>query len=119
MAAGDLVQVGTTVCVGFDSLEYGTVLMRVASIEPTSTETPILDNRGAVVTLIEQNPGVKLRLEGVLLAADLTAVKALLIGSTVTVNSVKYHVTAAPRTHGTAETTAVIECAKEDSITLT
>ena len=117
MALGDLVQVGETVAVGFDSLVYGTMLMRVASREPFSEETPIKDERGATVTLIEQDPGDALRLEGVLLAADLTAFKALDIGSVVTINALKYRVTSATINYQTAETTGVLECRAEDSLT--
>ena len=117
MAEGDIVQVGETVAVGFDSLIYGTMLMRVAGFEPMSNETPILDGRGATVTLIEQDPGSKLRLEGVLLSADLTAFKALTIGTVVTINSLKYRVTSASVSYQTAETTGTLECQSEDSLT--
>lgn len=117
MALGDLVQIGTSVVVGLNNLTYGTMLMRVASEEPFSTETPIYDARGALVTLIEQNPGRKIKLEGVPLSADLTAIRALVIGSVITVNSRKYRVTAPVLGFQSAEASGTIEAQSEDSLT--
>jgi hypothetical protein len=117
MAAGDLVQQGTTVAVGFDSLEYGTCLMQVARAEPVADVNTVHDKRAAQVTKIYTNPGQKLTLEGVMLSADLTAVKALIIGSVVTVNSLKYEVIAVPRVHGSGPTTVTLELERRDSWT--
>jgi hypothetical protein len=117
MALGDLRQVGSSVAVGFDDLLYGTMLMRVANAEPTGVEAPVLDGRGALYDVIVTNDGVKMTLEGGLLAADLTAFKALKIDSIVTVDSKKWRVTAAPRTYGVGETTGRLELSREDSLT--
>ena len=119
MAAGDLVQVGSTVAVGFNSLVYGTMLMEVASYEPFANEKRVPDERDATYSIIYTDPGTKLTLTGTLLAADLAAFEALDLGSVITINSLSYRVVSAVVSYSPTETKGTIECRSEDSLTAT
>ena len=120
MAAGDIVQIGsTTVVVGFNGLTYGTCLMKTCSEEPIAEVKHLKAANNSTITVIISDPGKQVKLEGILLSADLTAARALKIGSTVTVNTVKYYVKSAPIVVGTEEASVTLELEARDGLTLT
>jgi hypothetical protein len=88
MAAGDMVQIGTEVVVGFNGLTYGTCIMETASQEATGDTKVIRGPNNATITILESDPGEQYTVEGILLAADLTAARALIKGADVTINGV-------------------------------
>jgi len=119
MAAGDMVQQGTTVVVGFNDLTYGTCLMVTCGEEPTGEIKDIKGANNATVTKLISNPGKRYTVEGILLSADLTAARALKKGSSVTINAVVCMVEDVKIAVGTEEAKVTITAIKEDSMTYT
>lgn len=119
MAAGDMVQKGTSVVVGMNSLTYGTCLMQTASEERTDEIKEIRGANNAVVTKLISNPGKRYTVEGVLLSADLTAARALKRGDAVSINSVSCMVEDVKIGVGLEEAKVTITAIKEDSMTYT
>jgi len=126
MAAGDLVQKGAAVTVGFNSNTNANLEMQAVTESVGEADMkPILGEQGAAVTNLFTNPRKRLRLSGVLLnvasdAAELAAVRALIIGSTVSVNSVNCMVIETPTIEfGAEEARVTISVIKEDSMTYT
>jgi ribosomal protein S8E len=119
MAAGDIVQKGTSVVVGFNGLTYGTCIMIQSSEEPVADMNEIRGSKNEVVAKIYSNPGRRYTVEGVLLSADLTAARALIKGSTVSINSVSCCVEDVKISVGTLEAKVTITAIKEDSMTYT
>ena len=88
-----IVQKGTAVVVGFNSRDgsdatLGTTwIMEDASQEATAEAvTQINDQHNAPVTKLISGPGKRYTITGILLAADLGAVEALIIGSKVVID---------------------------------
>jgi hypothetical protein len=121
MAAGDLVQKGTTVSVGFHSLTNANLIMQVASRTPTATIKPILGEQGAAVTEIYTDPGTEWTLTGVVknsgAEAEYEALKALIKGSAITVDSIPARVEDISLDVGAEETRCTIKAVKKDAIT--
>ncbi len=92
MAAGDLVQKGTSVVVGYNNITFGTWIMQSAGEEPLADVKEIKGAQGATVTAIVTNPRKQLTLTGVILTDDLTAARLALIAGSVTVNAVAYRI---------------------------
>jgi hypothetical protein len=88
MPAGDMVQKGTTVVVGFNGVTFGTWIMEDSSEAPGADIKEIRGANNSVVTKLISNPHVTYELTGIILSADLTTARAALIGGTVSVNSV-------------------------------
>jgi hypothetical protein len=119
MPAGDLVQLGTSVVVGFNGLTYGTCIMISGGEELTGDIKEIKGPQNATVTKLLTNPGKRYTVEGVLLSADLTAARLLKKGSSVTINSVVCMVEDVKIATGTEEAKVTITAVKEDSMTYT
>ncbi|MEN6360043.1 MAG: hypothetical protein ABFD59_08305 [Smithella sp.] len=119
MAAGDMVQKGTTVVVGFNGLTYGTCIMLTASQEATGEEKVIKGSNNATVTILESDPGEQYTVEGILLSADLTAARSLKKGDTVSINSVNCRCVSRSIGVGTEEAKVTITAIKEASMTYT
>jgi len=126
MAAGDLVQKGTSVTVGFNSNTNANLQMQAVTESVGEADLkPILGEQGAAVTNLFTNPRKRIRLQGVLLDAssngtELAAVRALIIGSTVSVNAVNCMVIETPSIEFSAgEARVTISVIKEDSMTYT
>jgi hypothetical protein len=117
MAAGDMVQLGTEVVVGFNGLTYGTCIMETASQEASGDEKEIRGPNNSVLTVLESNPGEQYTVEGILLAADLTAARALIKGSTVSINSVNCRVMTRSIGVGREEAKVTITAIKEAGMT--
>jgi hypothetical protein len=121
MAAGDLVQKGTTVSVGFHSLTNANLIMQSASRTPTATIKAILGEQGAAVTEIYTDPGTDWTLTGVVqntgAEAEYAALKALIKGSAITVDSIAARVDDITLEVGAEETRVTIKVVKKDGIT--
>ena len=119
MAAGDLVQKGTAVAVGFSTLTNANLIMQAVSRSPTATIKPIMGEQGARVTEIYTDPGTAWTLTGVVKAAgtELATLKALIKGSAITVDSVAARVEDISLEHGPEETRCTIQVVKYDGIT--
>ena len=93
MAAGDLVQKGTAVAVGFQGNTNSDLIMQAFSRNPVGNMKEIAGEQGATVTEIYTNPGHKLQLQGVIKGSTSYAtIIALIKGSALTVNSIAYRV---------------------------
>jgi len=86
MAAGDLVQKGTVVYVGFGGNVHTNLIMQTASEETgNATVNSIRGDQGATVTHIITDPTRAVRLTGVLKGAAIATVRALKMGDAVSV----------------------------------
>lgn len=117
MAAGDLVQKGTAVSVGFMGKTYASLIMQAVSFGPDSELKEIKGENNATTTEIYSNPGAKLTLEGVVLSSALTALKAIKKGDAVTVDSVAYRVDDIEIKGSPEEAHCTISLIKRDSMT--
>lgn len=117
MAAGDLVQKGTSVTVGFMGKTYSNLIMQTVSFGPIANEKDIIGENGATTTEIYTDPGTKLTLEGVVLSAGLTALKALKKGDAVTVDSVAYRIDDIELKGSAEEAHCTLSLIKKDSMT--
>jgi len=83
--AGDLVQKGTVVHVGFGGDTHTNLIMQAASEDTGRGKlNTILSEQGAAQTHIITDPQRGVRLQGVLKGAALTTVRALKMGDAVT-----------------------------------
>jgi hypothetical protein len=113
-------QVGDDVAVGFDSYTQSGFIMQVVSgPNPTADVSEVIAQDGSTHCVLVADEKMTLELEAVLTSTGLTAVEALEIGSTVTVKTVAYRVTALSIDRGPKETRARLSLLKEDSITYT
>ena len=125
MAAGDLVQKGTSVTVGFNSNANANLILQVVSESVGEADRKsISGENGADTTNLFTNPRKTITLQGVLLNtganAELAAIRALIIGSTLSVNSVNCMVIESPQIEfGAEEANVTIKVIKEDSMTYT
>ena len=123
MAAGDLVQNGTAVEVGFNGYTNTNLIMQAATYSPGDADVkPILGEQNAPVTKLITNPRAGIELTGVLKAAgsELATIIAMKIGDILTVNSVKYFLDAAPKVEFSAEEARVtLVGIREDSMAAT
>ncbi len=126
MPAGDLVQKGTSVTVGFGSNTNANLIMQAVSESVGEADMKsIPGEQGADITNIFQNPRKTIRLTGVLLNAasndaELKAVRDWIIGTTLSVNSVNCMIIASPTIEfGAEEARVSVQVIKEDSMTYT
>lgn len=126
MAAGDLVQKGTSVTVGFNGdTNTNLVMQAVAETLGEADMKSIASVQGADITNIFTNPRKRIRLSGVLLNAasndaELKAVRDWIIGTTLSVNSVNSMIIESPVIEQSAEEMRVtVTVIKEDSMTYT
>ena len=126
MAAGDLVQKGTAVTVGFGGNTNANLIMTgVTESVGEADMASIPSEQGADITNIFTNPRKRIRLSGVLLnvasnGAELAAVREIIIGSTVSVNSVNCMCIESPVIEmGVSEARVSLAVIKEDSMTYT
>lgn len=123
MAAGDLVQKGTVVKVGFGGVTYTGFVMQGGEETPTLSEVEeIMGDQGATVTEIYTNPGRSFSIEGVVKNAasndaELTAIRALVKGSPLTVNSIACRVDNVRISYGAKAARCTIDVIKRDSMT--
>lgn len=122
MAAGDLVQKGTSVTVGFNSNTNSNMIMQAVTESVGESDLKsIAGEQGADVTNLFTNPRKRIRLNGVVLdtaGAELAAIRLLIIGSTVAVNSVNCMVIESPVLEfGAEEARVTLTVIKEDSMT--
>lgn len=84
MAAGDLVQKGTAVLVGFNGNLHTNLIMQAATEDTGQAKVnTIKSEQNAATTHIITNPKRQVRLTGVLKGAALTTVRALKMGDAV------------------------------------
>lgn len=126
MAAGDLVQKGTSVTVGFGSNTNANLIMQAVGESVGEADMKeIAGEQGAAITNLFTNPRKRIRLTGVLLdtgglAAEIKAVRDLIVGSTISINSVNCMVDETPVIEfGAEEARVSIVAVKEDSMTYT
>ena len=126
MAAGDLVQKGTSVTVGFGSNTNANLIMQAVGESVGEADMKeIAGEQAAAVTNLFTNPRKRIRLTGVLLdtgglAAEIKAVRDLIVGSTISINSVNCMVDESPVIEfGAEEARVSIVAVKEDSMTYT
>ena len=126
MAAGDLVQKGTAVTVGFGTNTNANLIMQtVTESVGEADQNSIKSEQAADITNIYTNPRKRIRLNGVVLntggaGAELAAIRALIVGSTVSVNSVNCMVIESPVIEmGAEEARVSLSVIKEDSMTYT
>lgn len=90
MAAGDLVQKGTAVHVGFGGNTHTNLIMQTASEETgRASKKTIMSEQNAAATHIIINPQRGLRLNGILKGSALATVRALKMGDAVTVTQTR------------------------------
>lgn len=99
MAIADIVQVGTTVSVGFQGVSYGTWVLDSSSESPGADIAEIRDEHNAVITKLVSEPVKVYELTGIILGSPeatytLAAARLLIIGATVTINSNTCRITA-------------------------
>ncbi len=126
MAAGDLVQKGTSVTVGFGSNTNANLIMQAVTESVGEADmSSIAGEQGADITNLFSNPRKSIRLTGVLLNAasndaELKAVRDWIVGTTLSVNSVNCMIIESPRIEFSAEQARVtVRVIKEDSMTYT
>lgn len=119
MAAGDLVQLGTSVVVGLNGRTYGTLIPISGSEEPLADVKEIKGAQGATVTKLITNPGYRVTVKGVMLSADLTALEAINVGSTVSLDGVNLMLESLTMEFTAEDAIATIVGRKEDSMTYT
>ena len=139
MAAGDLVQVGTTVEVGLDGIQVGDigttwlVTQSIAGPKRTGDVSGITDSRGATVTKLITNPSRTIEITGVVrnlavAKAELTAIEALVIGGTVTLategttgsrTAGAWYIDDIDIQRGSTEVRCTIRATREDSMIVT
>lgn len=121
MAAGDLVQKGTAVYVGFGGNTNTNLIMQAAAeTKGQATKKPILSEQGATITKLFTDPMYRVRLEGVLKAdgTEITTVRALKMGDTLSVNSINCCIDEPVEISFSAEEArVVIVVVKEDGMT--
>lgn len=121
MAAGDLVQFGTAVVTGFNGNTNTNLIMQAATEDMgDGTINEIPGEQGATVTKIITNPHYRVRLTGVIKNAgtELTTLRALKKGSTLSVNSVNCMVNEPVSIeYGAQESRCTITVIKEDAMT--
>lgn len=90
MAAGDLVQKGTVVQVGFGGNTHASLAMQQATEDTGRANVKtILSEQGAATTHLITNPTRAVRLTGVLLGSQIATVRALKMGDAVTLTHTK------------------------------
>jgi len=117
MAAGDLVQKGTTVVVGYNGVTFGTWIMQGSGEEPLADTKEIKGPQGATVTVLVINPRKQYTVNGVILSADLTAARAALIGGTASVNSTNCRILSLKLDFIAEDARCSMTVVKEDSMT--
>ena len=119
MAAGDLVQKGTSVVVGFNGVTFGTWIMQDSGEEPMADVKEIRGPQKATVTKLVTNPRKQYNVSGVILSADLTTARAALICGTVSINSVSCCIVSLKLTYNAQDARCDMTAVKEDSMTYT
>ena len=90
MAAGDLVQKGTVVHVGFAGNTHTNLIMTAATEETGGAKVnTVKSEQGAAATHIITNPTRAVRLTGVLKGSALATVRALKMGDAVTLTQTR------------------------------
>lgn len=117
MAAGDLVQKGTTCVVGYNGVTYATLLNVESSITPDADITPITGPQSAVVTKIITNPRKIYKVSGICLSADQSALEAMAKGATISIDSVSCMLEDLELSYSAGAMKATITAVKEDSMT--
>lgn len=119
MAAGDLVQKGVTVVVGYNGRTVGTWIMQGSGESPDADIKEIRGPQNSVVTKIITNPRKTYKADGVLLSADLTTMAAAKKGDTVSINSVNCMLESLDISFSAEDARATLTAVKEDSMTYT
>ena len=119
MAAGDLVQKGTSVVVGFNGRTVGTWTMSDSGESPGADIKDIRGPQNAVTTKLITNPHKIYKASGVMLSADLTTMAAAKIGDAVSINSITCMLLTLDISFGTEDAKASLTAIKEDSMTYT
>jgi hypothetical protein len=117
MGAGDLVQKGTTVVVGFNSRTVGTWIMQDSGESPGADIKEIRGPQNSVLTKLITNPHKTYKATGVLLSADLTTMAGAKIGDLVSINSVNCMLLSLDISFGAEDARATLTAVKEDSMT--
>jgi hypothetical protein len=114
----DILQKGTTVVVGFGALTQTEFIMQaVSGLNPDADVTTIVGEDGSTSTVLIANKKKTLDLEGVVTDAGLDAAELFRLSGTITVNSIKYRITAVTISRGPKETRVSVSCVKETSMT--
>lgn len=117
MAAGDMVQKGTAVIVGFNGFTYSGAIMDDVSRKPTGDIKPIRGENNAVCTKLISNPGFEIMVQ--VIVTTLASFNTIKKGDAFTINSVTYMVEEAEGKYSREEVKWTITAVKEDSMTYT
>lgn len=117
MAAGDLVQKGTTVITGLNGVTYGTLINVEGGISPKADVEEIKGPQGATVTKLITNPRKEYSATGICLSADQIALEAAKIGDTASIDSVSGMLTDLDLSYGAGAMKAAVKTVREDSMT--
>jgi hypothetical protein len=117
MAAGDLVQKGTSVVVGYNGMTYGTLFQVEGNASPMADIEEIKGPQGATLTFLITNPRKEYKVSGICLSADQTAVEAMKIGDAVSIDSVSCILTGLDLSYSAGAMKATITAVKYDAVT--
>ena len=117
MAAGDMVQKGTTVLVGFQSLTLSGTIMDSVGRTPIAEVKTIKGENNATVTKLISDPGFRITFEcTVTTHATFNTIK---IGDAITINSIAYMVESSEPKYSREEVKWTVTAVKEDTMTYT
>lgn len=115
MAAGDMVQKGTTVVVGFNGFTYAGAIMDSVGRKPSGDIKEIRGENNAVCTKLISNPGFEVQVE--VIVTTLASFNTIKKGDAFTINSVGYMVVDCDGKYSREEVKWSISAIKEDSMT--
>lgn len=119
MAAGDMVIKGTVVTVAFAGNTHASLIMEAVDVSPIAEIKPIKGENNATTTKIISDPGKKMTLEGVVIAAGVATLQGYKKGDAVTINSVSWMIDDISIKYGKEEAKCTLSVVKEDSMTYT
>ena len=108
---------GTAVTVGFMGNTHSSLIMETVDVSPTAEVKDIKGENNATTTTLYSDPGKQIVLEGVVIAAGLSALEALIKGSPVTVDGIACRVEDISIKGSKEEATCTLTLVKKDSMT--
>lgn len=111
------VQKGTTVLLGYGSYTYSVILTDDCTVTPTAVVSTINDENNTTTTVVIYDPGQQLEMSGVIKGTVVPTI--LLIGGTVSINSVVWRLTKYDIKLARTEAKLSLSAIKEASMTYT
>ena len=108
------IQKGTTVLLGYEGYTYSLILTDDATIMPIANVSTINDEHNATTTVIMYDPGQHLDMSGVIKGSVVPEI--LLVGGTITVNSVVWRLEKYDIKLARTEAILTLSAIKEDSM---